>query len=105
LSATVAAAASGSSGATAHKSSHNSASSTPATTENSGEISKLGLAFRGVDREKMAASANAELAYNLGDQLNASGLFEPVTLGEIKNEGNGTFTFVTLLTLKRPLKF
>jgi len=78
--------------------------------DSSGEVSRIGVVFRGIDRDKAAPSANSDLAYNLREELLASGLFaEPIILGDIKKTETdaasaGTFSFNALLTLKRPLK-
>jgi hypothetical protein len=66
------------------------------------------MVCRGVNREKLKAEANSELAFALKDELKASPLFvEPITLGELtikKEESTNTFYFTLSVTLKHPLK-
>jgi hypothetical protein len=91
---------------TTNASQANADAASTTSTEATGQISQIGMVFRGIDREKAAPSANADLAYNVKEELKASGLFaEPIVLGDIqKTDSNGTFVFQALLTLKSPLK-
>jgi type IV pilus assembly protein PilM len=76
--------------------------------ETTNSISRVVLTCRGVDRSKISASANLDLAFAVKSNLMASAFFTTnVELGEhmgVDPSNTNTFTFDLVAVLKRPFK-
>lgn len=88
------------------------APATPASADDTNQISTLTLTFRAVSLRNVSSKADADkiIAYTVLRELQSSPLFDPnpqqtrTASDVINDEQTGTFTFSLIAKLKRPLK-